>query len=922
MSTIIPYFDPILGKLRNSDVALISVATLVVTDPLIVNNLQVLSNGSINNLHTNTLYASTATIGNLTTNNIYNASTISTYIINTSRTDFNTSYVTNGEPVGSLYWNIDRDTLQVLTVGGEVDLGEDLMFYAVNQTGSTINKGTVVQFAGALGSSGKMLIAPAVADGSVSAIQILGITKETITDGDDGKVIMVGELRGINTSVYGTAGTILYIDPATPGGLTNTEPTAPNLRYPIAATLDSKNNGNLIIRAIFNPNLRDLNDVSVISLASGQVLMANASGVWSNQTINVALPSLGSLAVQNTVDYSQITNTPSLGSLAVLNDLSYTSLLNLPSLGSLAQISNVVVPLVLSGATLSISQASIVHDNLGGLTTGDPHTQYALLAGRSGGQTLFGGTVANNPLSLRANSVTGNSANTDAIRLGVGDNGATNALVLSQNGKLTHTVAHTFVNGYTLNQTITGTVGDSIGAFYNVTDTGGGVKTIFAHRARLIYSGATILQGMQATSNQAQVTGGGTVNALEVLTSNLDVTNNSTVVDAKLIRLFSPTVNTGGSIGALTGLAIPNLTQGTTNYSIYAEGGTMYHAGNVGIAMLPSFPLDVTGDIRSSANVRANNFLGNTADSATAPSYTFEADTNTGMYHPTTDNLGFTTAGTERIRINSTGFVGILNSTPSYALDVTGDIRSSGNVIANNGIFASQVSINNLNGSTLFFNTGTIQNFSANSVDSGNGVFTGTASINTIYTNTANASTVNVGVTLSGDGTAAVPAFSFTADPDTGMFRQAVNAIGFATAGTEDFRITDAQAMSVNGGTAALPAFSFTADNDIGMYRAGTDILAFATAGAEAVRITAVNRLGVNTNNPAAQTDIRQTSTTGAVPVLYLNQTDISEEFIQFQSTISTGHPISVATALPAAPTHRIRVSVAGTLRFFYVYAT
>ena len=394
------------------------------------------------------------------------------------------------------------------------------------------------------------------------------------------------------------------------------------------------------------------NNLSYFSLDSRLSLGSLAVLNELSYTSLTNLPSLGSLAVQNNLSYFSLDSRLSLGSLAVLNSLSYTSLTNLPSLGSFAIVNTAVSPLVLSGATLSISQASIVHNNLGGLTTGDPHTQYALLAGRSGGQTLFGGTVANNPLSLRANSATGNSANTDAIRFGVSDNGATNALVLSQNGKLTHTVQHTFVNGYTLNQTITGTVGDSIGAFYNVTDTGGGGKTIFSHRARLIYSGATILQGMQATSNQAQVTGGGTVNALEVLTSNLDVTNNSTVVDAKLIRLFAPTVNTGGSIGTLMGLAIPNLTQGTTNYSIYAEGGTMYHAGNVGIAMLPSFPLDVTGDIRSSANVRANNFLGNTADSATAPSYTFEADTNTGMYHPTTDNLGFTTAGTERIRIN------------------------------------------------------------------------------------------------------------------------------------------------------------------------------------------------------------------------------------------------------------------------------
>lgn len=43
------------------------------------------------------------------------------------------------------------------------------------------------------------------------------------------------------------------------------------------------------------------------------------------------------------------------------------------------------------------------HSSLTGLTSGDDHTQYALLAGRSGGQTLYGGTGATDNLTLYAN---------------------------------------------------------------------------------------------------------------------------------------------------------------------------------------------------------------------------------------------------------------------------------------------------------------------------------------------------------------------------------------------------------------------------------------------------------------------------------------------------------------------------------------
>jgi len=54
------------------------------------------------------------------------------------------------------------------------------------------------------------------------------------------------------------------------------------------------------------------------------------------------------------------------------------------------------------------------HNDLPGLTTGDPHTQYAFLAGRASGQTLIGGTAVGEDLTLQA-STTQNATN--AVRL-------------------------------------------------------------------------------------------------------------------------------------------------------------------------------------------------------------------------------------------------------------------------------------------------------------------------------------------------------------------------------------------------------------------------------------------------------------------------------------------------------------------------
>ena len=73
-----------------------------------------------------------------------------------------------------------------------------------------------------------------------------------------------------------------------------------------------------------------------------------------------------------------------------------------------------------------------------------------------------------------------------------------------------------------------------------------------------------------------------------------------------------------------------------------------------------------------------------TADGgADAPSYTFGNDTDLGVFRAGTDILGFSTAGSERMRIDASGNVGIGTTEPSGLLDVGGGklvVLSGGNV--------------------------------------------------------------------------------------------------------------------------------------------------------------------------------------------------------------------------------------------------
>lgn len=187
---------------------------------------------------------------------------------------------------GQLTWEQDENTA-VLGIDGDVHLhlGHDIYAWCRNDTGVDIQKGTAVMFAGTLGASGRVKIAPMIADGTYPGYVFFGITAETIPNGTDGNVISYGKLRGINTSIY-TEGAILWCDPSNPGGFTETEPDAPNLKLPVAAVLSKKNNGTLVVRWDTGRRLADLHDVQTSNPHTADVLRwSSTNSRWEHSSV-------------------------------------------------------------------------------------------------------------------------------------------------------------------------------------------------------------------------------------------------------------------------------------------------------------------------------------------------------------------------------------------------------------------------------------------------------------------------------------------------------------------------------------------------------------------------------------------------------------------------------------------------------------
>ena len=216
-------------------------------------------------------------------------------IIDIDKLDFNTGTSdTAGE--GQMAWNDTLGTVDLGLKGGNTisNLGQHIHARVVNKVtpNQTLTKAgyKAVRVSGAQGQ--RLAVALAQADSDANSADTIGLVCESIATNQEGFIVCVGQLEGINTtgSLQGETwadGDVLYLSPTTAGAITNIKPTGAGHIVIIGYVEYSHiNQGKIYVKVMNGWELDELHDVSITSPVNNDALIYESSTqLWKNKTI-------------------------------------------------------------------------------------------------------------------------------------------------------------------------------------------------------------------------------------------------------------------------------------------------------------------------------------------------------------------------------------------------------------------------------------------------------------------------------------------------------------------------------------------------------------------------------------------------------------------------------------------------------------
>lgn len=316
------------------------------------------------------------------------------------------------------------------------------------------------------------------------------------------------------------------------------------------------------------------------------------------------------------------------------------------------------------------------------------------------------------------------------------------------------------------------------------------------------------------------------------------------------------------------------------------------------------------------------------AGTALLPSLSTLGDTNTGMWFPAADTIAWSTAGSERTRIDSSGRFLIGSDTAILSAFQGAGFTPS---FQSHGATGGAASYGLFNWATGASSPYTITfNKSISGIVGTRGALTGGTSLANLVFNGDNGTTFStaaamlVSIDATPSSTSMPGRIEFYTTPTgslTSLERMRIRASGNVGIGTT----APTTLLSVNGiasfgaGAVTTPSIAAFGDLNTGMWFPAADTIAWSTNGVERLCITSGGNLGLGTSTfgTSAATALAIATgtapTTGPADTIQIYSTDLSAGNTML-SLYTEGTVVNANTT--AATTHRIAIRVNGTVYY------
>jgi hypothetical protein len=631
--------------------------------------------------------------------------------------------------VGTTRWNNTIGSSETTLKGGSVILknGVDLVARVVNKVSpnTTLTKAAyqAVRISGAQGQ--RLAVALAQANNDNNSADTIGLVTETIAPNQEGFIITVGQLEGINTtgSLQGETwsdGDVLYLSPTTAGALTNVKPIAPQHIIVIGyVEYAHQNNGKLYVKVMNGWELGELHDVDTTGATNGQVLAYDSAlSIWkpaTNASGNIYTTD-GSLTGNRTVTMGSYSlafdKTITIGGARIgtgnLNPTWQNTYFGYLSMGS-----------IVSGAASNTALgAYAMYSNV----SGDANTAIgneALYSMTDGYENTFVGDLSGNSLSTGSyntgiGSYALDSTETGNYNTAVGYGAECNFPSGSYNTILG---AQAYVGGNLsgANNTVLGARVNAFGNRSNhiyLGDGSGNMRLVFNDSGDAVLGGSTTYPTFSGF--KLDVLGSGRFSQALTLTTIANATTDTDrflVSDSGVIK-YRTGAEILSDIGAQAALTNPITGTGTSGQVAYWSGTNTQTGSNnlfwdnanvrLGIGTTtPLVGLHISKTVGASVYLQDSDALSTvniTELTNTSGNFQIITRSSTGSYvfdhwgitvgSPTNSYQRFFTSGTEVMRLHSTGNLALQNggtfTDSGQRLQVNGDtlLKGSGNTSA------------------------------------------------------------------------------------------------------------------------------------------------------------------------------------------------------------------------------------------------